>query len=110
MGVTDRIQQDFRARIVYHEPVERDGITLVPAARVLGGGGGGGDEQGGEGGGFGLSATPSGAWVIQGGRARWKPAIDVMVVVAGGYAVAVAYFFFAWLTERSRAKAQRRRA
>lgn len=106
MGTIERIQQDFRARIVYDEPVERDGITLVPAARVVGGGGGGGDGQGGEGGGFGLSATPSGAWVIEGGRARWKPAIDVLVLVAGGYAVAVAYFFFSWLTERSRAKAR----
>ena len=108
MSITERIQEDFRARIVYHEPIEQDGITLVPAARVLGGGGGGSDGHEGEGGGFGLSATPSGAWVIQGGRARWKPAIDVLVLAAGGYAVAVAYFFFAWLTERSRAKAQPR--
>lgn len=104
MGITERIQQDFRAHIVYHEPVEHDGITLVPAARVLGGGGGGGDEQGGEGGGFGMSATPSGAWVIEGGRARWKPAVDILVLIAGAYGVALAYFFFSWLTARSRAK------
>ncbi len=107
MGMTKKIQQDFRARIVYHEPVEQNGIIVVPAARVRGGGGGGGDGQGGEGGGFGLSATPSGAWVIQGGRVRWKPAIDILALVAGGYLVAVAYFFFAWLTERSSAKARR---
>ena len=67
MGITERIQQNFRAGIVYHEPVERDGLTLVPAARVVGGGGGGNDGHAGEGGGFGMSATPSGAWVIQGG-------------------------------------------
>jgi uncharacterized spore protein YtfJ len=105
MGITERIQQDFRARIVYDEPVERDGMTVIPAARIVGGGGGGSDGQGGEGGGFGMSATPSGAWIIQGDRARWKPAIDLMVLVTGGYVVAVTYFFFSWLTERSRAKA-----
>lgn len=108
MSITERIQQEFRARIVYHDPIERDGITLVPAARVMGGGGGG-DGPEGEGGGFGMSATPSGAWIIQGGRARWKPAVDVLVLVAGGYLVAVAYLAFMWLTERSRAKALGRR-
>ncbi len=106
MGMTERIQQDFRAHIVYDEPIERDGLTLIPAARVLGGGGGGNDGHGGEGGGFGMSATPSGAWVIEGGRARWKPAIDVLVLVAGGYVVAVAYFLLRWLTERTRARAR----
>ena len=37
MGITERVQQDFRARIVYDEPVERDGMTLIPAARIVGG-------------------------------------------------------------------------
>jgi hypothetical protein len=64
-------------RRVYSEPVERDGVTIVPAARVVGGTGGGGDEAGNGGGGFGLFARPVGAWEIRAGRVRWRPALDV---------------------------------
>jgi uncharacterized spore protein YtfJ len=65
---------------VYGEPVERDGVVVIPAAVVIGGGGGGtGTAQGGpqQGGGFGLVAWPVGAFVISDGTARWKPAVDV---------------------------------
>ena len=44
------------AKRVYAEPVEGDGVTLVPAAAVRGGGGGGGDNENNGGGGFGLMA------------------------------------------------------
>ena len=36
------------------------------------------------GGGFGLSATPAGAYVIRGGAVEWQPAIDVNRIVLGG--------------------------
>jgi uncharacterized spore protein YtfJ len=62
---------------VYGDPVESEGVTLVPAAVVGGGGGGGGDDEGNGGGGFGLQARPAGAWVIRDGEATWKPAIDL---------------------------------
>jgi uncharacterized spore protein YtfJ len=62
---------------VYGEPVERDGVTVIPAAAVRGGAGGGGDNEGNGGGGFGLAARPIGAYVIQDGNVRWRPAVDV---------------------------------
>lgn len=66
---------------VFGEPVEKDGVVLIPAAKVAGGAGGGGGEgpegQGkGSGSGFGVQARPVGAYVIQNGQVRWKPAID----------------------------------
>jgi uncharacterized spore protein YtfJ len=48
-------------RRVYGEPIEQEGMTVVPAAAVLGGGGGGGDSEGNGGGGFGVAARPVGA-------------------------------------------------
>jgi uncharacterized spore protein YtfJ len=51
---------------VFGEPYEKNGVTVIPAARVQGGAGGGGGEgpegQGrGSGSGFGLAARPVGA-------------------------------------------------
>jgi uncharacterized spore protein YtfJ len=66
---------------VFGEPIERDGVTVIPAAIVSGGGGGGGgpspdggDEGGGAG--FGVRARPAGAFVIRSGEVTWKPALD----------------------------------
>ena len=80
---------------VFAEPYERDGLTVIPAAAVLGGGGGGSgaDPQGqqGEGGGFGTSARPVGAYVIKDGRVKWRPAIDLNRIIAIAGLVAIAY-------------------
>jgi uncharacterized spore protein YtfJ len=62
---------------VYGDPIEQDGLTVVPAAAVRGGGGGGGDADHNGGGGFGLAARPVGAWVLRNSEATWKPAVDV---------------------------------
>ena len=63
---------------VYGDPVERDGVTVIPAAAVRGGAGGGGEggESGSGGGGFGIVARPVGAYVIRDGTVSWRPAID----------------------------------
>jgi uncharacterized spore protein YtfJ len=66
---------------VYGQPYERDGVTVIPAAAVRGGGGGGGGEdpetkQSGGGTGFGLTARPVGAYVIDNGAVRWEAATD----------------------------------
>src|SRR5205814_6492135 len=77
------------AKRVYADPVERDGVTVVPAASVRGGGGGGGDNATYGGAGFGLAARPVGAYVIgPGERVEWKPAIDVQRMVLGWQVVA----------------------
>jgi hypothetical protein len=82
------------ARRVYGDPYEKNGLTIIPAAAVRGGGGGGigehdGDETG-RGGGFGLTARPSGAWIIDEGGVGWKPAVDVNRIVLGGQLIAFA--------------------
>lgn len=76
-------------RRVYGEPVERNGVTVIPAAAIMGGGGGGDgvDETGsrGTGGGFGVTARPIGAYVIRDGRVSWRPAVDVnrLIMIVG---------------------------
>jgi uncharacterized spore protein YtfJ len=62
---------------VFAEPIERDGTTLVGAARVAGGGGGELAQHGANAGGVGLIAAPVGAYVIRDGQVRWIPAVDV---------------------------------
>lgn len=79
---------------VFGEPYEKDGITFIPAARVMGGGGGGtgqdDDGQLGEGGGFGMTGRPSGAFVIRDGNVTWRPAVDPNVIIVGLVVVTVA--------------------
>jgi uncharacterized spore protein YtfJ len=98
-------------RRVYGEPYEKDGMTIIPAARVSGGmgGGSGSDQEHGQeggGGGFGLHARPAGAYVVKGGEVVWRPAIDVNRVIAVAGAVVIAF-----LVTRARiAKARARRS
>jgi hypothetical protein len=81
---------------VYAEPLVRNGTTVIPAAAVRGGAGGGEAPDGkGESGGFGLSAHPTGAWVIQGDDVRWKPAVDVTRIAILGELVGL-FGLFAW--------------
>ncbi len=80
---------------VFGDPIERNGVMLIPAANVMGGfGGGGGDPRsGGSGGGFGVRATPAGVYVVEpGGRVRWEPALNLNAVILGGQIVAVVLF------------------
>lgn len=84
-------------RRVYGDPYQEEGVTLIPAANVMGGGGGGGDAQGGGGGGFGVRARPAGAWVIKDGDVQWRPAIDLNRTILVGQIVAIV----ALLTVRS---------
>ncbi len=76
-------------RRVYGDPYQEEGVTVIPAASVMGGGGGGADQQGNGGGGFGVRAHPAGAWVIRDGDVRWRPAIDVNRVIFMGQIVAI---------------------
>jgi uncharacterized spore protein YtfJ len=78
-------------RRIYGDPVERDGVTIVPAAVVFGGTGGGGDDEGNGGGGFGLIGRPVGAWVIRDGEATWKSAVDVNRIAAFAFLLGVAF-------------------
>jgi uncharacterized spore protein YtfJ len=99
MGVEEMIGQARDAvtvRRVFGDPYEKNGLTFVPAARVMGGGGGGeGESPGGEGkafgSGFGVNAKPAGAYVIRDGEVTWKPAVDVNRAILGAQVVAVVF-------------------
>ena len=95
-------QDAIAVKRVYGEPVERDGVTVIPAASVGGGGGGGGDNENNGGGGFGLKARPVGAYVISGEKVEWKPAIDVQRLMLGWQVVAGLAVFAAWSLARRR--------
>jgi uncharacterized spore protein YtfJ len=91
------VRDMLTVRRVFGEPYERDGVTVIPVATIVGGAGGGkgerehagGGEQEGEGGGFGLIAKPAGVYVIHGDQVRWQPSIDLNRIIAGGQLVAV---------------------
>jgi uncharacterized spore protein YtfJ len=95
---------------VFGEPYEKDGVTVIPAARVLGGAGGGGGEDGqgkgqGSGSGFGVVAHPVGAFVVRGGELRWRPAVDVNRIVLGCQIVAVVALLMVRTIEKAKARA-----
>jgi uncharacterized spore protein YtfJ len=94
-------------RRVFGEPYVKNGVTLIPAARVQGGAGGGsGEGPSGEGhgggAGFGLSAKPAGAYVIKGDEVSWRPAIDVNRVILGAQLVTLVALLVARSIVRSR--------
>ena len=79
---------------VYGDPVERDGITVIPVAAVRGGGGGGGDDSQNGGGGFGLQARPVGVYVIRDGAVAWQPAVDATRIARTALVALVLLAFF----------------
>ena len=112
----EQAKDALTVRRVFGDPYEKNGVTVIPAARVQGGGGGGTSEgnQGGEGkgsgSGFGLNARPAGAYVIRGSEVKWEPAVDVNRIVTMVGIVAVAYLLTRPSWARARAKAKRRRS
>ena len=82
----ERAKDVFSIKRVFGEPIEKDGVIVIPAALVVGGGGGGGgtsEGQDGGGGGFALVARPIGVYVIKNGDVRFQPAIDIASIVFG---------------------------
>lgn len=91
---------------VYGDPIERDGMLVIPAANVVGGGGGGGDQEHASGGGFGVSASPAGAWIIRDGVVEWEPAVDATRIATLGMLVAIVFLWTVRSIAKSRAKAR----
>jgi uncharacterized spore protein YtfJ len=114
MEVNDVITQardTLTVKRVFGDPYEKNGVTLIPAAKVQGGAGGGDGEgpqgQGrGSGSGFGVNARPVGAYLIRGEEVSWRPAVDLNKVILGGQIVAVV----ALLTIRAIVKARAKRS
>jgi uncharacterized spore protein YtfJ len=101
----DGVRDAMSVRRVFGEPVERDGVTVIPAATVIGGGGYGGGQgdsrptdgkeadetgsQSGFGAGFGGVMWPAGAFEIADGRVTWRPAIDLTRVLMMALTLAI---------------------
>jgi uncharacterized spore protein YtfJ len=99
--ILNQARDTMAVKRVFGDPIERDGVTIVPVARVMGGAGFGsgtaptaggpeGEAEGGaaptgEGGGFGVAAGPAGVYVIKDGSVTWQPTIqpERIVLVAG---------------------------
>jgi len=82
-------QDALTARRVFADPIQADGVTLIPAAIVGGGGGGGRKGAEDRGVGFGIKARPAGMFVVRNGDVSWRPAIDVNRMILGGQLVAI---------------------
>ena len=118
---------------VFGDPIERDGVTVIPVAKVMGGAGGGSGEGpvgnsagdpasgdpwsgdpasmvragqvgSGSGAGFGVRATPAGVYVIKSGTVQWVPAIDVTRIVLMGQVVAILFLLVVRSIAKSRAR------
>ena len=109
------------AKAVFGEPVEKDGVTIVPVARVRYGGGGGGGrgpgrkkkgdagdaDQVGFGHGGGVQAAPVGYIELSGGRASYQRiadparpmAIALLFPLVGAISIAIVVLVSAWLKD-----------
>jgi uncharacterized spore protein YtfJ len=91
----DAARELFTSQRVVGDPIERDGVTLVPVVRIRGGVGGGddgrmgADRQPAGGGGAGVTARPVGAYVIANGTVTYEPALDMTRIILGGQLVAL---------------------
>jgi uncharacterized spore protein YtfJ len=93
--VLNHARDAMTVKRVFGDPYEKDGVTVIPVANVMGGAGGGGGSgagapsdigdaavangapESGYGIGYGLRATPAGVYVIKDGEVEWKPALDL---------------------------------
>ncbi len=96
-----KMQDAATVKRVYGEPYEKDGVSVVPAARVSARGGSG-TARGGEhsGGGFRVDAEPVGAYVIRDGEVEWQPVFDLSAVVLRGQLVGMVALLILWAVIR----------
>ena len=119
-GMVDKLLDVAKPEAVYSEPVTTDGVTVITASEYIGGlgmGFGGGigpavegaaDEEnrivgGGGGGGAGgvISARPVAAIIIEGGRVRVEPIVDV-TKISIAFFTALGAMGMAWSRMRPR--------
>ena len=69
------VRDNFTVRTVYGDPIEAEGVTVIPVAQTYFGfgGGGGGGRSGGSGGGGGGAVRPMGFIEVTAKGARWVP-------------------------------------
>jgi uncharacterized spore protein YtfJ len=92
------ISDNSSAKRVFGEPIDRDGISIIPVARIRGAFGGGDGEPSkdhpeqlsGWGGGGAWSATPAGVYLVKNGETTWLPAVDVNRAIVIGCLTGIA--------------------
>lgn len=95
--LAERIGTRFGSTAVFGEPVEAEGVTVIPVARATWGFGGGTGtrpeaEGEGEGGGGGGSTSPVGFIELRDGKASFRPIVDprpFVLAAAAGLAAGV---------------------
>jgi uncharacterized spore protein YtfJ len=126
--VLAQAREAITVKRVFGDPFERDGLTIIPVANVMGGGGGGSGEgpfpgpsaadpatdgarEAGDGAtgsgmgvGFGVRATPAGVYVIKDGVIRWEPALDLTRIAIMGQIVAIIFLLVVRSVLTSRSK------
>lgn len=95
-GLAERVGLHANARMVYGDAVARDGVTVIPVAKVaygFGAGSGDGEKGDGGGGGGGVKAAPLGYIELKNGVASFRRITDplayVPLILAGGVAGAI---------------------
>jgi uncharacterized spore protein YtfJ len=108
--LADRLGARFGVTSVFGEPVQRDGVTVIPVATVRFGFGGGtgsdpAKQQEGEGAGGGASMTAVGYIELKDGRSRYVPIVRPERMVAFAFLAMLAIL----IRTRSAAPVRRRR-
>ena len=96
-GMAEKLGAAARAATIFGDPIERDGVTVIPVAKARWGFGGGAGSSGGPhgvgagphaGGGGGAQVTPVGFIELKNGEAEFRPIKTVSLpwVIAGGLA------------------------
>lgn len=81
-----KLADNAKATLIFADPVEREGMTIIPVAKMMWGfGGGGGSDKknaaGGTGGAGGIRTIPVGFIQLKGGKARFQPIFDAGKII-----------------------------
>ena len=90
-SLADRLGATARAATIFGDPVEGEGVTVIPVARArwgFGGGVGRRQEEDGAGGGGGVQVSPVGFIELKNGEAEFRPirTISLSWMLVGGLA------------------------
>ncbi len=114
MRILSQARNSLGSKRVFGEPYEKNGVTVITAARVMGGAGGGGEgtsqeatgdaatKAAGTGIGYGMIGSPAGAFIVKGDKVQWMPAVDVNRLMLGIQVTLIVFF----LVMRSIAKSR----
>lgn len=113
-GLARQLAITANAKYIYGEPVERDGVTVIPVAKAaygFGGGGGKGRLGEGEGGGGGVMLTPVGYIEIKNGATSFRRTRDPLALVPAILAAAPSLLLTVWkITKLLRSKELKRKS